>query len=104
MGLIKDAVLGKDGILIITADHGNAEGMVYKSTGEAETRHGSSPVPFYLVARQYQKNKTPETIAGETGEVAGIRADIAPTILELMEIPQPAEMTGASLLAMLVKK
>ncbi len=101
VGLIKDAVLGKNGILIVTADHGNAEGMVYKSTGEAETRHDSSPVPFYLVAQQYQTNKTPETIARETGEVAGILADVAPTILELMGIPKPVEMTGTSLLPIL---
>jgi 2,3-bisphosphoglycerate-independent phosphoglycerate mutase len=102
VGLIKDAVLGKDGILILTADHGNAEGMIYKATGEAETRHNSNPVPFYLVNRQYQTNKTPEITARETGEVAGILADIAPTILELMGIPQPAEMTGRRLLAMLI--
>ncbi len=104
VGLIKDVVLGKDGILIITADHGNAEGMVYKATGEAETRHESNPVPFYLVARQYQTNKTPETIAREIGEAAGILADVAPTILELMGIPQPVEMTGASLLKTLAGK
>jgi 2,3-bisphosphoglycerate-independent phosphoglycerate mutase len=101
MELIKDAVFEKDGILIVTADHGNAEGMIYKSTGEAETRHESNPVPFYLVARQYQINKTPETIARETGEAAGILADVAPTILELMRIPQPAEMTGTGLLSVL---
>jgi 2,3-bisphosphoglycerate-independent phosphoglycerate mutase len=101
MGLIKGAVFEKDGVLIVTADHGNAEGMVYKSTGEAETRHESNPVPFYLVARQFQMNKTPETITRETGEVAGILADVAPTILELMGLPQPAEMTGASLLPVL---
>ncbi len=101
VGFIKDAVLEKDGILIVTADHGNAEGMVYKSTGETETRHESTPVQFCLVARQYQTNKTPETIAKETDEVAGILADVAPTILELMGIPQPAEMTGASLLPVL---
>lgn len=104
VGLIKDAVLGKDGILIITADHGNAEGMVYKSTGEAETRHESNLIPFYLAAQQYQVNKTLETIAGETGEAVGILADVAPTILELMGIPQPVEMTGTSLLSILTVK
>ncbi len=104
IGLIKDAVLGKNGILIATADHGNAEGMVYKSTGEAETRHESNPVPFYLVARQYQINKTPELLARETSEAAGILADVAPTILEFMGLPQPAEMTGKSLLSILAAK
>lgn len=101
VGLIKDAVLERDGILIITADHGNAETMVYKTTGEAETRHESNPVLFHLVGQQYQINKTPETVTRETGETAGILADVAPTILELMEIPQPAEMTGRSLLSIL---
>jgi len=101
VGMIKDVVLERGGILIATADHGNAEEMVYKKTGEAETRHGTSPVPFYLIGRQYQTNKTPETAALETAEAAGILADIAPTILELMTIPQPAEMTGQSLLPIL---
>lgn len=98
VGLIKDAVLEKDGILIVTADHGNAELMIYKGGGEAETRHGASPVPFYLVGTKYQTSKTPEMISRETREPAGILADIAPTILELIRIPQPKEMTGTSLL------
>ncbi len=101
IGLIKDAVFKKGGILMVTADHGNAERMVYKTTGEAETRHGDNPVPFHLVGQQYQIKKTPETAARETGEVAGILADVAPTILELMGIPQPAEMTGKGLLSIL---
>jgi len=101
VGVIKEAVFEKDGILIITADHGNAEMMIYKGSGEEETKHEKNPVPFYLVAKKYQINKTPEIIARETGEVSGILADIAPTILELMEIPQPSEMTGTSLLPVL---
>lgn len=104
LGLLYNrAVLQKDGIMIVTADHGNAESLVYASSGEAETRHNESPVPFYLVGREYEVKKTPERIARETREVAGILADIAPTILELMSIPQPEEMTGKSLLPVLLK-
>ena len=102
LGLIyNSAIAQKDGILIVTADHGNAESLVYRGTGEAETRHDDNPVPFYLVGRQYQIDKTPEKIAQETSEISGILGDIAPTILELMGIPQPEEMTGKSLLPML---
>ncbi|MBI2669912.1 MAG: 2,3-bisphosphoglycerate-independent phosphoglycerate mutase [Candidatus Yanofskybacteria bacterium] len=102
LGLIYNvAIVQKDGIMIVAADHGNAESLVYRGSGEAETRHDDNPVPFYLVGRKYQTNKMPEQIALETGEVSGILADIAPTILELMDIPQPPEMTGKSLLSIL---
>jgi 2,3-bisphosphoglycerate-independent phosphoglycerate mutase len=99
VGLIEETVAEKNGILIITSDHGNAELMVYRGGGEAETRHEKSPVPFYLVASPYKMQKSPELVAQETSEAAGILADIAPTILELIGIPQPAEMTGKSLLS-----
>ena len=102
--LIFNAVITqKDAILIVTADHGNAESLVYRSSGEAETRHDDNPVPFYLVGREYQTVKIPERVAQETGEASGILGDIAPTILELLEISQPEEMTGKSLLPILVE-
>ncbi|MDO8676811.1 MAG: 2,3-bisphosphoglycerate-independent phosphoglycerate mutase [Candidatus Azambacteria bacterium] len=103
LGLIYNAaILQKDGTMIVTADHGNAESLVYRGTGEAETRHDDSPVPFYLVGRQFQVDKTPEKIAQETNEISGILGDIAPTVLELMGIPQPEEMAGKSLLSILI--
>lgn len=101
LGLIVDAVLKKDGVLVITADHGNAEALTYKGSGERETRHDENPVPFYLVAKQYQAEETEQKIAQEMSDVSGILADVAPTILEVMGIPQPAEMTGKSLLPVL---
>jgi len=94
-------LLKKDGIIIVTADHGNAESLIYRGSGEAETRHDDSPVPFYLFGKQYQTNRTSEIIAQAVADVSGILADVAPTILELMGIPQPAEMTGKSLLPVL---
>ena len=102
IGAILQSALPNNAVLIITADHGNAESLVYRGTGEAETRHDDNPVPFYLVGRQFQVDKTPEQIAQETSEISGILADIAPTILELMGIPQPEEMTGKSLLPLLI--
>jgi len=98
---IADAVLAKDGIMIITSDHGNAESMVYESSGEKKTKHEESPVPFYLIGKQFQKERKIEEIERTWSQVSGILSDVAPTILELMEIPKPEEMTGDSLLRLL---
>ncbi|MBI2064052.1 MAG: 2,3-bisphosphoglycerate-independent phosphoglycerate mutase [Candidatus Yanofskybacteria bacterium] len=99
--IYNSAIIQKDGIMLVTADHGNAESLVYRSSGEAETRHDDNPVPFYLVGRQFQIDKTPEKIAQETSEISGMLSDIAPTVLELLGIPQPEEMSGKSLLGIL---
>jgi 2,3-bisphosphoglycerate-independent phosphoglycerate mutase len=97
IGLIKTAVLEKEGVLFITADHGNAETLVY-SSGEAETKHDDNPVPFQIVTKEFETIKTPETMERETSGAVGMLADVAPTILEVMGIPQPPEMSGKSLL------
>lgn len=101
LGQLQQKVLEKNGILIITADHGNAELLVYKSSGEAETKHESNPVFFYLIASEYQTTKTTERFGQESTEINGILADIAPTILALIGLPKPDEMTGQSLLPIL---
>ncbi len=88
IGKVVDKVLSKGGALLITADHGNAENMVDEN-GNPHTAHTCNPVPLVLV------DDTRRTV----GLCAGILADIAPTLLELLGIPQPAEMTGKSLLA-----
>ncbi|MEK7615874.1 MAG: 2,3-bisphosphoglycerate-independent phosphoglycerate mutase [Patescibacteria group bacterium] len=93
VGIIMDAVLAQDGILLITSDHGNAEALIDRFTSEPESRHDGSPVPIYFIGNQY--NTTNYTLPTEPD---GILADVAPTILELMGIPQPIEMTGVSLL------
>jgi 2,3-bisphosphoglycerate-independent phosphoglycerate mutase len=89
LGRIADAVLSRRGILAITADHGNAELKVERATGAPLTAHTTSPVPFIL--------------AGADG-VRGLReggklGDIAPTLLPLVGLKVPADMTGDDLRA-----
>lgn len=85
-GRIVEKVLALDGCVCITADHGNLEKMA-EIDGKPNTAHTTNPVPFILVSKEEHKLH------------AGILADIAPTMLELLQIAQPAAMTGRSLLA-----
>lgn len=102
IGVLKQKILEKDGILLITADHGNAESMIYRGTGEKETKHDTNPVPFYVVGREYEKDRSTNVFAERSGNRAsGIISDVAPTVLELINLPKPAEMTGDSLLPLL---
>ncbi len=87
VGKIVAKILENKGRAIITSDHGNAESMVDEKGG-THTAHTTNPVPLVLVD-DTRKNATLSS---------GILADIAPTVLELMGLPQPAEMTGKSLL------
>ncbi len=82
---VVEAVEAKQGALLITADHGNSEQMIDYSTGEPHTAHTTNPVPLILVGRDYKL---------KTGKLA----DLAPTMLDLMDLEKPAEMTGESLL------
>jgi 2,3-bisphosphoglycerate-independent phosphoglycerate mutase len=87
IGQIVDAVRGKGGVLLVTADHGNAEKMREK-TGSVHTAHTLSPVRFILVDDSRKKATLKN---GKLG-------DIAPTILQIMGIEKPSQMTGDSLL------
>ena len=101
LAIVQQTILTAGGIMIITADHGNAESLTYTGTGEAETKHNLNPVPFYLVAQEFQRPRTPQDIEASVVSPQGIISDVAPTILELLQIPIPVEMTGSSLLSLI---
>ncbi len=88
---ITEATLGAGGALLITADHGNAEEMADVKTGQIDTQHNASPAPCIFVIKEFARN------AQELPE--GLLADVAPTILSLLNIPKPSSMTGKNLLA-----
>ena len=89
LGEIYKAIQEENGTLLITADHGNADQM-FNEDGSIRTAHSLNPVPFIIINNQYKNKKL---------KAKGKLADIAPTILEIMEIEKPKEMTGESLLA-----
>jgi len=96
---IMDASLLADAILMITADHGNAEQMINTKTGDIDKDHTTNPVPFLLVGNEFKlplvQEKGYASLASQVP--VGVIGDIAPTILELLGIDKPKEMTGISL-------
>jgi 2,3-bisphosphoglycerate-independent phosphoglycerate mutase len=101
LSLIIPAVLKVGGCLLITADHGNIEELKNSNTGQINTEHSTNPVPLWYVNPDNNKNKTPEEIKIDETEIGGLLSDIAPTILDIMEVEKPAEMSGGSLLSVL---
>jgi 2,3-bisphosphoglycerate-independent phosphoglycerate mutase len=85
---VLDALAAARGQAVIIADHGNAEQMINETDGTPQTAHTLFPVPIILVG----------VPAGAQVKARGALCDVAPTILDLMNIPQPEEMTGRSLL------
>ncbi len=92
VGRIEEAVRSVDGYLIVTADHGNADEMLIPGTNEVWTAHTKNPVPFVLVAPEHSPYRRVSL------RNSGRLADVAPTILQLMGLQQPEEMTGQSLI------
>jgi len=87
-GRLVQAIVGKGGVACITADHGNCDRMIDLATGNPHTYHTTQPVAFFVIGHQGYLNLTPR----------GKLADVAPTILELMGLSQPEEMSGQSLI------
>jgi len=85
MGKVVEAVLAKGGVCLITADHGNAD-MVFDEQGRPFTAHTTNPVPFIVTDSRVKLRDD------------GILADIAPTMLDFLQLPQPEQMTGRSML------
>ena len=89
VGEIVDKVLEMDGAVLITADHGNADLMVDPETGAPFTAHTTNPVPLIVVSNRFKNIKLRND---------GKLADITPTMLNMLEVEKPAEMTGESLI------
>ncbi len=87
LGRIEAAIRKQGGVMLITADHGNAELMLDSATGQAHTAHTRNLVPLIAIG------------AGSDATLhEGKLADVAPTVLDLLGLEQPAEMTGRSLI------
>jgi 2,3-bisphosphoglycerate-independent phosphoglycerate mutase len=85
---ISDAVLARGGALLITADHGNCELMIDPETGQSHTAHTTNPVPIFWITRDLRGRRLRD----------GGLADLAPTVLDLLGLPRPDEMTGRTLI------
>jgi len=86
LGKVTDAILARGGVALVTADHGNADQMVDPENGETFTAHTTFPVPFVVAGRDCKLRE------------GGCLADIAPTMLEILGLAKPSEMTGKSLI------
>lgn len=91
IGKLANFINAYDGALIITSDHGNAEELINLKSGEIDTEHSNNRVPFIYISRQFLGN--PQKLR------SGILADIAPTILSLLNLQIPSSMTGRNLLS-----
>lgn len=92
-GRLVAAVSAKGGVAIVTADHGNCERMVEEATGDLHTYHTTNPVSLFVIGDGYYRLRP-----------RGILADVAPTVLDILGVPQPVEMTGRSLIEISVSE
>jgi len=95
LGRVLDALAAKDGVALVTADHGNCEQMIDPLTGGPHTSHTLNPVPFIVVHDALRQSGGDGVYRLADG---GALRDVAPTVLSLMGLAQPAEMTGSSLI------
>ena len=101
-GKIVKAVLGKGGLALITADHGNAEALFNMQTGQIDKEHSANPVPLLIIGKEYEGKSLswPDAPGGDLSllKPGGLLSDVAPTILKAMNLEKPKEMTGRSLI------
>lgn len=104
IGRVVEAALKKEGTIMITGDHGNAEETKNVITGEEATDHTTHPVPFLYItrAKKLARVRTDDEVMQLILNPVGILADVAPTILEVLGLPKPGTMTAESLLPTLL--
>jgi 2,3-bisphosphoglycerate-independent phosphoglycerate mutase len=101
VGQLADVILPMGGVLVVTADHGNAEEVLNLQTGEIDKEHSTNPVPLILAGRDLKDQVAsvgPTEMELSLMSPVGVLADVAPTILKIMDIKQPKEMTGTPLI------
>ncbi|HLD21547.1 MAG TPA: 2,3-bisphosphoglycerate-independent phosphoglycerate mutase, partial [Patescibacteria group bacterium] len=102
IGVLQEQVLRMNGTLVITADHGNAEQKVNLQTGEIVKEHSTNPVPLIMANAflRQQRLMWPQVIDGDLSRMqpVGVLSDVAPTVLTLMGLPVPPEMTARSII------
>ncbi len=101
LSILVPAILKAGGAIVITSDHGNVEELKKPSTGAIDTEHSVNPIPLWYLTPDNHREKSAEVMMREQNEVNGLLSDVAPTILDMMEIQKPPEMNGASLLPIL---
>ncbi|MDD2371372.1 MAG: 2,3-bisphosphoglycerate-independent phosphoglycerate mutase [Firmicutes bacterium] len=89
LGMLETAVKNNDGVLLVTADHGNCEQMYNKKLEESHTAHTTNPVPFIVISNNKYELRKDKKLA---------LRDISPTILKLLDLEVPKEMTGISII------
>lgn len=103
VGELVNAVLEQGGSCFVTADHGNAEELINLQTGEVDKEHSTNPVPLILVGSQWEGQSLTPGLDSASGDLSiltpsGMLADIAPTILKVMDIDPSKDMTGSPLI------
>lgn len=102
VGKVVKKVLEKSGVALITADHGNAESVFNMQTGTIDKEHTSNPVPLIIIGEQFEGKSLgiDDAPGGDLSllQPQGILSDVAPTILKIMGLEKPEEMTGRALI------
>ncbi len=101
LGEVVDLILSKNGLALIVADHGNAEELVNLQTGERDKEHSTNPVPFIVVGNEFEGKiiEDVQLVGNDLSLVQpiGLLSDVAPTILKILGIDAPEDMSGKSL-------
>ena len=98
-----EAVVAVGGAMLVTADHGNAEEMIHPQTKEVEKDHTSNPVPLHYVLPSLRRTspRSDDELARIFSNPIGVLSDVAPTVLDVLQLQKPETMTGISLLSSL---
>lgn len=103
LGKLIDVILTLGGVVVVTADHGNAEELINLQTGEVDKEHSTNPVPFIIVGEDFEGRASEfgtDAIGRDLSIIqpTGLLSDVSPTLLKIMGISQPKEMTGSPLI------